>query len=75
MRMLIQRHVFSAHKDMVYSVAMTSRDQLIQRITEACEEIKTKPVIIHKAVGHLRIRSRKCLEERGGIFEHKLRTL
>lgn len=60
-------------KEEVYKVKVDTRDALIQRIRNAAADIKERQESIRRATGALLLRSRKCLEVNGGIFEHLLK--
>lgn len=61
-------------KNEVYKVKVDTRDALIRRIRNTAANFKEeRHEAIRRATGHLRRRTRKCLEVNGGIFEHLLK--
>jgi hypothetical protein len=66
-------YFLSGHlKAEVYKVEINNREQLIERIITACDEIRNNPVMIRRAIGNLGKRVRKCIEVDGGHFENML---
>lgn len=61
-------------KTMVYGREMNTREQLIQRIIDACDEIRNNPNVIRKAVLNLMKRADKCVEVGGFHFEQYLKN-
>lgn len=60
-------------KNLVYSEEINTREQLLQRIINAFQEIKNNPDAIRKAVSNLNIRRRRCEQANGGHFEQLLK--
>lgn len=61
-------------KTMVYGREINTREQLIQRIIDACDEIRNNPNVIRKAVLNLMKRADKCVEVGGFHFEQYLKN-
>lgn len=61
-------------KSLVYDkrAPVTSREELIQRIESAAEEIRRNPEMVRSAVDSVAKRSRKCIRRNGNIFENEL---
>ena len=62
-------------KNLVYSEEINTRDQLLDRINNAFQEIRNSPEVIRNAVSNLNIRRRKCEKVNGGHFENLLKQL
>lgn len=56
----------------VYANEVNSREELVQRITFAGNEIKRNQFQIHRATQTVINRARVCIRENGGLFEHLL---
>lgn len=64
--------LWGALKQEVYAVQINSREQLLQRIIDACDIIKSQPNSIAKSVKQLYQRGQKCIEMEGYHFEQFL---
>lgn len=60
-------------KASVYSSEINSREELLQRIEDACNEIRNNPDMTRKTIRHIITRARKCIEQNGGHFEQLLK--
>lgn len=69
----IDYHVWGYLKSKVYSTEINTREELLQRIEDACEELKNDQAMIRKSIRHLTKRAQKCIEQNGGHFEHLLK--
>ncbi|KAJ8910938.1 hypothetical protein NQ315_014358 [Exocentrus adspersus] len=56
-------------KDKVYATPVPTRDDLVQRIQEACNEMRQNPNQVSDAVNSLIRRCHKCIEVGGQHFE------
>lgn len=56
-------------KDKVYTTPVETRDELMNRILEACNELREKRAVIRAAVNSVGLRCRKCIESEGLHFE------
>lgn len=59
-------------KQIVYDTPVNTREELIRRIRNACDEIKNNPIQITAAVNTLIRRCQKCIEAGGMHFEQLL---
>lgn len=60
-------------KSKVYEVEIESREHLIQRIEDSCNNLRNNPDLIRKSIGNLHKRARKCVQTGGNHFEQVLR--
>jgi len=58
--------------ELVYAVEINTREELIQRINWAVNEIRGNPFSILRATRAIRRRARLCLQQNGNHFEHLL---
>lgn len=68
----VDYHIWGHLKAKVYSTTINNRDELLQKIHNACEEMKNNPDIIRKSVNHILTRARKCIQQNGLHFEQFL---
>lgn len=68
----VDYHVWGSLKSKVYSTPINTREQLLERIENACTEMKNDPVVIRKSTNHILTRARICLQQNGGHFEQLL---
>lgn len=59
-------------KAKVYDVAINSREELLERINNACVEVRNNPDMIRRAIRNITTRARKCIQRNGGHFEQLL---
>ncbi|KAJ8910439.1 hypothetical protein NQ315_016984 [Exocentrus adspersus] len=62
-------YVWGYLKDKVYATPVLTRDDLVQRIQEACNEMRQNPNQVSDAVNSLIRRCHKCIEVGGQHFE------
>ncbi|KAJ8913311.1 hypothetical protein NQ315_010979 [Exocentrus adspersus] len=62
-------YVWGYLKDKVYAIPVLTRDDLVQRIQEACNEMRQNPNQVSDAVNSLIRRCHKCIEVGGQHFE------
>ncbi|KAJ8914204.1 hypothetical protein NQ315_015978, partial [Exocentrus adspersus] len=62
-------YVWGYLKDKAYATPVLTRDDLIQRIQEACNEMRQNPNQVSDAVNSLIRRCHKCIEVGGQHFE------
>ena len=65
-------YLWGTLKTNVYEVPVNSRDQLMLRIQDACNDLRRNPLQIRNAVESVVRRARKCLDVQGAHFEHLL---
>lgn len=59
--------------NIVYAEEVNTREELLERITEAGNEIRRNHFHIHRATQSVSRRARLCLRQNGGLFEHLLK--
>ena len=59
-------------KDIVYSVRMNTREELVQRIHVAAEFIRGEHVRVGNATRAVHTRAAACVTAEGGVFENVL---
>lgn len=57
-------------KRLCYSTAVNSREELVDRITRAFDQLKLKPEEVERATSSVRVRCESCLQSGGGHFEN-----
>lgn len=65
-------YVWGHVKGIVYATQINTRDELTERIQNACNELRNDPIKIGAAVNSLIRRCNKCIEAGGMHFEHLL---
>lgn len=65
-------YLWSTVKNKVYEITVRTREELVLRIQEACNEIRQDPDQILRAIQSLHRRCRKCIEVGGNHFEQML---
>lgn len=67
---VLDYYLWGHMKQIVYSEEVNTREELRQRIVEASNQIRNDGETIRKAVRHLLVRCRKCIEVGGGHIEN-----
>ena len=57
-------------KTLVYKKKSNTREELLQRIMEACQDIRDKPDVLRESASSILKRAQLCIEQGGNHFEN-----